>query len=333
MRSRRVARLALGALASAVLLGAGSVHAEPNATQRAAAEALFQRAAALMDAEKYAEACEKFQASQELDPTLGTMLYLADCYDRAGKTASSWALFQEAAQKARRGGQPDRERIANERVQDLQKRLSLLELRISKQRLAPGLALTINGVAVPQASLNTPLPVDPGSTRIEASAPGKKPWATTFALPAGPVTRVVEIGVLADEPKAPASSKSAARDEEPKSSSVQTTLGYVTGAAGLAALAAGGFFAYRAYDQNRQSKAECRAEDPNACTPEGVTLREDAKQSAAFATIATVSGAALVAGGVVIVLTAPPAPSGRERAAMSRSPLPRGAQLTIRGTF
>jgi hypothetical protein len=330
MNPRSVTRLTIGALSSVVFLAAGALHAEPNAAQRAAAEALFQRAAELMDAEKYAEACEKFQASQELDPALGTMLHLADCYDRAGKTASSWALFQEAAQKARRGGQPDRERIANERAQDLQKRLSLLELRIAKEHVVPGLELAVNGVAVPRASLNTPLPVDPGSTRVEARAPGKKPWTATFALPVGPVTRVLEIGALADAPRKaePSPASGSERRDEPRSSNVQVTLGYVTGAVGIAALVAGGFFAYRAYDQNRRSKAECRTEDPNACTSDGVELRDDAKQSAAFSTIATVSGAALVAGGVVIVLTAPPSAPSREHAA-----LPRGAALSIRGAF
>jgi hypothetical protein len=171
--------------------------------------------------------------------------------------------------------------------------------------------------------------VDPGSTRVEARAPDKKPWITTFALPVGPVTRVVEIGALGDAPRRASSpANDGARRDEPRSSGVQSTLGYVTGAAGIVALAAGGFFAYRAYDQNRRSKAECRADDPNACTPDGVSLRENAKQSAAFATIATVSGAALVAGGVVIVVTAPSSPSPRERTA-----LPRGAQVSIRGTF
>jgi hypothetical protein len=206
--------------------------------------------------------------------------------------------------------------------------LSLLEIRVAKERLVPGLELTVNGVTVPQASFNTPLPVDPGSTRVEARAPDKKPWMANVALPVGPVTRVLELGVLADAPReAPAASNDPERRDEPQSSNVQATLGYVTGAAGIAALVAGGFFAYRAYDQNRRSKSECRTDDPNACTPAGVELREDAKQSAALSTIASVSGAALVAGGIVIVLTAPPS-SARERTA-----LPRGAELSIRGAF
>jgi tetratricopeptide (TPR) repeat protein len=323
-------RLGTGARLLAALLVAPSVSAEPSSTQRAAAEALFQRGSELMDAERYKEACEKFHASAELDPALGTMLYLADCYDRAGQTASAWALFQEASEKAKRLGQNDRERIARERAADLEKRLSLLELRLPAARSVPGLELRVNGVAVPGASINTPLPVDPGATRIEARAPNKKPWVVTVTIPTGPVSRVVELGVLEDLPPStnPVAAKPTRSSEAEQSSNTQATLGYVVGAAGIAALVAGGVFAYRAYDQNRQSKTECRAEDPNACTPAGAELREDAKQSAAFSTIATAGGLGLVAGGVVIVLTAPPKSPQRERAAKGL-----GATLSIRGAF
>jgi len=323
-------RLGTGARLLAALLVSPSLAAEPSSTQRAAAEALFQRGTELMDAERYKEACEKFQASAELDSTLGTVLYLADCYDRAGQTASAWALFQEAGQKARRTGQSDRERIARERADDLKGRLSLLELRVARERVVPGLELTVNGVAVPRASLNTPLPVDPGATRIEARAPNKKPWVGTLTMPAGPVTRVVELGVLEDLPPSAAPAKNAeGRDTDAEhGSSTQKTLGYVTGAAGIAALVAGGVFAYRAYDLNRRSKSECRSEDPNACTPSGVELREDAKQSAALSTIITAGGVGLVAGGVVIVLTAPPKSATRERTGKGF-----GAGLSVRGTF
>src|SRR3954470_23411052 len=93
--------------------------AEVTAGQRATAEALFQQAAELMEQKKFSQACEQFAASQELDPALGTTLYLADCYEQLGKTASAWALFQEAADGARRAQQADREQIATERAQNL----------------------------------------------------------------------------------------------------------------------------------------------------------------------------------------------------------------------
>jgi tetratricopeptide (TPR) repeat protein len=322
--------LGIGAFSLVVSLGAPLLRAAPNSGQRAQAEALFQRATELMDGERYKEACEKFQASHELDPALGTMLYLADCYDRAGQTASAWALFQEAGQKARHSGHADRERIAKERAQDLQGRLSLLELRVAEERVVSGLELSVNGVKVPAASFNTPLPVDPGPTRVEARAPDKKPWSTTLTIPAGPVSRVVELGALESLPRTatPQANGAERTDRQESTSNTQATLGYVTGAAGIVALVVGGVFAYRAYDLNQRSKAECRAEDPNACTQQGVELREDAKKSATLSTVTTLGGATLVAGGLVIVLTAPPSPPSRERAA-----LPRGAAVSIRGTF
>ena len=55
-------------------------------------------------------------------------------------------------------------------------------------------------------------------------------------------------------------------------------------------MAAGGFLGYRAYAQNKSSKAACRAEAPNACTAEGSELREEAKTAANLSTIATISG-------------------------------------------
>jgi len=52
---------------------------------------LFQKGVELMAIGKSAEACEKFDSSHQLDPALGTMLRLADCYERTGKTASAYS--------------------------------------------------------------------------------------------------------------------------------------------------------------------------------------------------------------------------------------------------
>jgi uncharacterized protein HemY len=76
---------------------------------KATAEALFAEGRRLMSSGNYATACQKFAASQKLDPALGTSLNLADCYDKSGRTASAWAESRDAAAAAHRVGSKDRE--------------------------------------------------------------------------------------------------------------------------------------------------------------------------------------------------------------------------------
>lgn len=296
-----------------LLLAQTQAAAEVTPAQRATAEALFQQATKLMDEQRFNEACDKFAASQELDAGLGTMLYLADCYEQAGKTASAWALFREATDAAHRAQQSDREHIANERASNLESRLSKLELRVPKARQAPGLEIRINDAPVPSASWNVPLPVDPGLLRIEARAPGKKPWKAQFDLTKGPTSQVEEVPELATAPQTLDITASSNHDPALPSSSgsMQRTVGYVVGAVGVVALAAGGFFGYRAYSLNKQSKGECRANAPNACTPEGVSTRSDAQTASTLSTVVSAGGGALVATGVALIFTAPTAPTSR----------------------
>lgn len=300
-------RLLLSRLGSAMLLTVSlcsrSALAEATASQRASAEALFQQATQLMDEKRYPEACEKLAGSQDLDPALGTMLYLADCYEHAGRSASAWALFREAADSAQRAGQLDRQRIALERATSLEERLSKLELRVAPARQVPGLELLVNGTVVPRASWNSPLPVDPGPTRVEARAPGKKNWSVSFTLADGPASQTVEMQQLADAPHSVA--RTGPGRVEVSRGSAQRTVGYVMTAAGVVAVAVSGFFGYRAYSLNKKSKGECRADAPNACTPDGVGLREDAKTAGALSTIGTVSGGLLIVSGITLVASAP----------------------------
>jgi predicted negative regulator of RcsB-dependent stress response len=281
-------------------------NAGAQSSGRAAAEALFQEATTLMDAKKYAEACDKFAASQELDPGLGTMLYLADCYDRAGRSASAWALFREVEDRSRRASQPDRERIAGERATALEPKLSKLEVRVAPKQRVRDLELRVGGSVLPQASWNVALPVDPGLTKIEARAPGKRPLTLQITVTPGATSQVIEIPAMADAPVAKRTEANGASNRAaPPPSSTQRTLGFVMSGVGVVALAAGGYFGYRAYAQNTDSKAECRSDQPNACTRAGVDQREQAKMSANIATIAAVSGGVLTVAGLGVVFTAP----------------------------
>ncbi|MBL8743281.1 MAG: hypothetical protein JNK04_19355, partial [Myxococcales bacterium] len=105
------------ALATTCVLVSHPVVAQPAA--KPAAEALFESAKQRMEAGDYAGACAKFDASQSLDPAIGTLLHLGDCYERIGRTASAWAAFLEAASLAEAAGQQPRFEIATTRASAL----------------------------------------------------------------------------------------------------------------------------------------------------------------------------------------------------------------------
>src|SRR5262245_65830864 len=116
--TRKWLGLGLGFWLSAVAAPAGAQNAQSQA-----AEALFRQAKGLMGQGQYAEACEKFSASQSLEPGLGTLLYLGDCYEHAGRFASALDTFEEARKFAQSRGDAEREHLASVRAAALEPRV------------------------------------------------------------------------------------------------------------------------------------------------------------------------------------------------------------------
>ncbi|MEO8874495.1 MAG: hypothetical protein ABI461_02820, partial [Polyangiaceae bacterium] len=71
------ARITGASIAAAAMLATGLAHAADTA----AAQALFSDARKLMNDGKYADACPKLEESENLDPGMGTMYNLGDCYE------------------------------------------------------------------------------------------------------------------------------------------------------------------------------------------------------------------------------------------------------------
>ena len=318
------------------LMPVSQAKADPSATDRAAAEALFQQGTALMAEKQYARACEKFDGSNQLDPALGTLLRLGDCYDRIGKTASAWAVFRESASLARTRNELDRYKIASDRATDLEKRLSKVELKIDSKNASSGLEIRLNGTLVPRASWDAPIPVDPGRLQIEASAPDRLPWSAAVDVNDGPAQKSVDVPALGLKASTAPATGVATQENAPGRGNLQRTLGFVAGGIGLAGLAASGYLTWRASDSNKQSLDHCRPEDPNACDQQGVDHRADAQRFATFATVAVAVSVPVLAGGVILLLTAPrtetPRPTGH-----ALQPIfdvsSRGGSVGVKGTW
>ena len=138
-----------------------------------------------MQAGKFAEACPKLVDSNKLDPAVGTLLYLGECYERNGQTASAWGTFQAAADSARKDGQTDRAKVATDRANALFGKLSKISITVAETARVPALEVKRDGVDVGQATWGVDVPVDPGEHVVTAKAPGKKDWTRRVKIEAG----------------------------------------------------------------------------------------------------------------------------------------------------
>jgi hypothetical protein len=174
-----------------------------DAQQSAMAEQLFREGRELLQGGQVETALAKFEASQQLDPSLGTLLNLADCLEKLGRTASAWARFTEAEQTARLEKDRIRETAAGEHARALEAKL--IRLRIVVDPLAPAdLKVELDGKTLATALLGTAMPVDPGEHRVVGRAAGKRDWTNNLRLTIPGETAVITIAELLPEPAAAA---------------------------------------------------------------------------------------------------------------------------------
>src|SRR5258706_4963958 len=191
-----------GALALVFALVAPAPARAQGAEDKAAADAAFDQGKRLMAAHSYAEACQKFSESLRRDPGIGTMLGLADCYEKNGQTASALAQFREAAAVAARKTDA-REKVARENAQRLAPLLSRLSIHVPHGSDARGLEVKRDGVDVGRALWDTEVPLDPGVHAITASAPGMKGWQASITIASHAGVQSINVPALEVAPAPP----------------------------------------------------------------------------------------------------------------------------------
>lgn len=306
-------------LGVAAVLIAQSGGAQTKSSNSAAAEALFKQGRDLMAEGKLHEACRKFEASQQLEPGLGTMLNLAECYEKTGRTASAWAEYRKAIPRAREAGSKARQDLATERAQALERRLSTLTIRaVGGEAADAKLEVRRDGVPVQAAELGAAIPVDPGEHIIEASAPGREPWSAKIQVGPDAAKVSVEIpqlkaaasGAPPPPPPTPIVTTTSESPQPPSDrlassdGSTQRVVGLVLGGAGVVGVGLGAFFGLRAFDKWSDAKDAC-SDYPYECGKTGTDLRSSASSAGTTSTIAFVAGGALLATGAVLYFTAP----------------------------
>lgn len=339
MRTRTTSTTARRSIAvAAVIAGALSfttAGAQPTAAEQRAEE-LFRAGRALLDQGKAAEACPKFEESQRLDPGLGTLLNLADCYERTERLASALVAFRSAEEQARALGEKKREQAATDRARSLEARVSRVTITLAPGDRPDGFTVRRNGVPVGAIDLGRPVAVDPGPVTIEATAPGNwQPFEKTVTITTARTVVPVDVPML--EPAGPAVDPGLppAPEVGPRTTTLdpgrgRRRLAYIAGGVGVAALGGGIAIGFVAKGRWQDAiDAHCVMSDPKNCSTVGVEEADQARRLGNIGTIVGGVGVVAIAAGAVLWLTAPSARTIEVAPAVG----PDGAGVTLSGRF
>ena len=280
-------------------------------TDPAAAESLFEEGRKLLDAGKVPEACAKLEASNRMDPAVGTLLNLGDCNERRGRFASAWGNYRAAQSLALTRNDANRAEFAKKKGDAIQPKLSTLTVTVLQPE--PGLKVSRDGTAIDDGAWGTAIPVDPGPHTIEASAPAKKSVTLKITVPEGsPSANTVKIDPLvAEAASVPTSRSTPPPKEEIVKREPYFTTGRIVGFTGIGvgavALGVGSVFAISAKSAWNDVGNHC--DSANACDDEGLKTNRDARDKGNVATVLIVAGLVVAAAGAACLLFWPkPAP-------------------------
>jgi hypothetical protein len=317
-----------GVIASSVAIAfvSSSVPLVARGDDKASAQVLFDQAQALGAQGKWGDACPKFEESQQLDPTINTLYYIADCWEHAGKLATAWAGFVSTADQAKTAGETAKEKKARERAAALQGKTSKLTVNVATPDL-DGLVVKRGTIVVGKALFGVAAPIDGGAYEITAEAPGKKAWRAGVTIAESGANEIVTVPALEDASSG-AGATSDATSTTSTSKSGPSTAAFVVGGLGVVAIGVGAVFGLQAISKRKDSDGECPG---GHCTQAGVDLNDQAKRDAWISNIAIGVGVVSVGVGVYLLLHK----SSEEKSAVRVDPLvgARGGGLNVSCSF
>jgi hypothetical protein len=322
-----------------------------RADDRAAARALFEEGRRLMKAGDVADACPKFEAAAHLTQTSGVRLNLAVCWEKLGRTASAWAMYDEARVIAERSGDASQLDLALKGKAALEPKLSRILVSVPAASLARDLQVTRDGEPVLSGAWGVGVPVDPGPHQIAASAPGRKAWSTKIDVAAGAATLTVMVPVLEPEapkvaalpppePRAPVTTGQPAtqppapvdtQSTSGSSGSTQRLIGAVAAGVGVVGLGVGSYFGIKtASDKSTYQAHEANGQCIDLTCQ---TVSHNAASEGNISTVLFIAGGVVLAGGAVLWLTAPRAHEGAVTAKIVPAVGTRTAGLSLEGSW
>jgi len=267
-------------------------YADATAEQKAAATVLFREARGLIEKGEVAAACRRFEESQRLDPLPGTLLNMAVCHEREGRTATAWVEFRDALALARHDARDDRVALAEEHMKGLEPRLCSVRIVVGPRADVPLLSVTLDGNTLARPAWDTALPVDPGTHTVGASSPSTKPFVARVEAIKEGETQTVTIDaldaappVVAEAPVAvpPGSGSAPVLSRASSGLSSRRVAALAIGGAAIVGLGIGSYFGIDAVSKHSASNRGCPA---NQCSAQAVAENSQSQTSADRSTVA-----------------------------------------------
>ena len=286
------------------------------------AQALFDAGVEDMEAGRFEKACPAIEASQRMDPRPGTLFTLAECEAQRGRVATAMRYYAEYL-NLYRNFVPQKRLEQKERATTSEAQLKSLELLVPRLTLVLGpsasadVVVRRDGEIVPDLSLGTALPVDPGQHVITTEIPGEPPHEQRISLaPGESKTLRLEAGGPsasgASSGVSTASPSSSARASEAAASTRRAMRigAFTAGAVGLAGIAAGVVTGVLAIRELPTVDTHCPHQNIiDDCDDIGAAAYRRLRALSTASTVSFVVGGVGLGASVVLFLAAPPAPA------------------------
>ncbi|MEZ4446379.1 MAG: tetratricopeptide repeat protein [Polyangiaceae bacterium] len=316
-------RLSLGALLLGALLLSNPAKAEPptegpSLADRATARTLFFQAVEAAQAGEHAQAVDLFDRSNRLFPAPTAALGLARALVETGRWVRAAEIYYDISRRPEADDEPEAFRQAraasSTELEGLAERLPKVVVTVSG---CAEPAVTLDGLALSEATFGVERPVDPGRHELRATAAGCEPTSRAFEVAPSAVEEIALVLAPTAPPLAPAAApppheappKPAPAPlpppprEENDGAGFRIT-GYTLGALGLAGLLGGAITGGLYLKAKATAEAECQSTGASAyqCSQAGLDAVDRGRTLEPINTALFVAGGVGLAAGVTFVI-------------------------------
>jgi hypothetical protein len=310
--------LILSTLVAISISFASVAGAEPDDATKERARSLGLEGLSSYDAGDYQGALTRFEQAYALYPVPTLALYSARALAKLGRLTQAADRYQQAMSMKLPSDAPEQFRQAqtdatNERAELVQR---IPRLRVQVVGADPASTpLTVDGVAVPSSELSAGHPLNPGAHAVSGRS-GEQVVSMNVALQERE-TKTIVLEFKAPEAAAPpppvtptpmgpgpAPPPSGAPPQADKGGSGQRTLGWVVLGLGGVGLGVGAVTGLMATSKKSDLETHCVG-DLSHCPPSVASDVDQYNNLRTVSTIGFIAGGVGVAGGLILVLTAP----------------------------